>query len=1047
MIKKVLPSVDFVALEHEILEFWKNNKIFKELIKKNSNGPRWSFIDGPITANNPMGVHHAWGRTYKDIFHRYKAMHGFRTRYQNGFDCQGLWVEVEVEKELGFKSKRDIEKYGIERFVNKCKERVGKYSKIQTEQSIRLGYWMDWENSYYTMSDENNYTIWLFLKRCHENGWIYKGHDVMPWCTRCGAALSEHEIATEGYKELTHTSVTLRFTLLNREKEYILVWTTTPWTLTSNTAAAVHPDKKYLKVRQGNEIYYLIEGRQEKVLKGEYIIEGSIPGKEMLGWTYNGPFDDLPVQSDVKHIIIPWEEISETEGTGIVHIAPGCGQEDHELSIEHNLSVIAPLDEFGNYINGFGWLTGQNVDDILRPILKDLEEKGIKYSEDEYTHRYPICWRHGTELVFRLVDEWFIAMDGVREKMMDVTRKIRWIPEYGMNHELDWLHNMHDWMISKKRYWGLALPIFECESCGNITVIGSKEELKERAVEGWKKFEGNSPHRPWIDAVKISCEKCGSKVSRIPDVGNPWLDAGIVPYSTLHYTTDKAYWQEWFPAELICESLPGQFRNWFYSLLAMSTVLENCEPSKTVFGHALVKDEYGNDMHKSTGNAIWFEDAAEKMGVDVMRWLYTAHNPVNNLNFGYSVAKEVRKRLITIWNSYSFFATYAELDKYSPERHKVNKEDLSDLDLWLLARLNLLFKDVECEYGSYAVEKAMKHIDLFLEDLSNWYIRRSRRRFWKSDDDTDKWSAYQTLYTALKGLIHILAPVIPFITEAIYQNLVRGLEPDAPISVHLGRFPEADESYIDEVLLKKVNSVVRIVSLGRAARNKANLKVRQPLQKIIVKLPDDQEPEALKDLSNQILEELNVKSIEIVGDDSFLTNYIIKPNFAVLGSKYAKYIGGIRKIVQNLEPSKVSKKLESGGLVEISLSDKKLYLSNEDLIIERRDAEGYSVAIDSDYTVAVDTKLTKELIREGIVRDFVRHIQTMRKEADFRVEDRIIVASGSTETLSKALSEHLDYFKTETLAIDVENTYRPGEFDKEVKICGDKIHIGISRIK
>jgi len=1047
VIKKVPPTVDFIALEHEILKFWEDNGVFKKLVEKNSNGPKWSFIDGPITANNPMGVHHAWGRTYKDIFHRYKAMHGFRTRYQNGFDCQGLWVEVEVEKELGFKSKRDIEKYGIERFVEKCKERVRKYSKIQTEQSIRLGYWMDWENSYYTMSDENNYTIWLFLKRCHENGWIYKGHDVMPWCTRCGAALSEHEIATEGYKELTHTSVTLRFPLLNRDKEYILIWTTTPWTLTSNTAAAVHPEKKYLKVRQNNKMYYLINGRQEEVLKGDYTIEGSITGKEMLGWTFNGPYDELPVQSNVKHVIIPWEEISETEGTGIVHIAPGCGQEDHELSFEHNLSVIAPLDEFGNYIDGFGWLTGQNVDNVLRPILKDLEEKGIKYSEEAYTHRYPICWRHGTELVFRLVDEWFIAMDGVREKMMDITRKIRWIPEYGMNHELDWLSNMHDWMISKKRYWGLALPIYECESCGNITVIGSKEELKERAVEGWEKFEGNSPHRPWVDTVKINCEKCGAKVSRIPDVGNPWLDAGIVPYSTLHYIMNRAYWQDWFPAELICESLPGQFRNWFYSLLAMSAVLENHEPSKVVFGHALVKDENGKDMHKSAGNAIWFDDAAEKMGVDVMRWLYAAHNQVNNLNFGYSIAKEVRKHLITIWNSYSFFATYAELDKYSPEKHKVNREDLSDLDLWLLARLNLLFKDIECEYGNYAVDKVMKHIDLFLQDLSNWYIRRSRRRFWKSEDDKDKWGAYQTLYTALKGLIHVLAPVIPFATEAIYQNLVRGLEPDTPMSIHLSKFPEADESYIDEALLKKIDSIVRIVGLGRAARNKANLKIRQPLQKIIVKLPDDQEPEALKVLSNQILEELNVKFIEIVEDDSFLTNYIIKPNFAVLGSKYAKYIGEIRRIVQDLESAEVAKKLETGGTVEISLSDRKVYLSSEDLIIERRDVEGYSVVFDSDYTVAIDTKLTDGLIKEGIVRDFVRHIQTMRKEADFRVEDRIMVASDFTSILSEALNEHIDYFKTETLAINVENTYNPGEFDKEVKIGGSKIHVGISRIK
>ncbi|HCK98970.1 MAG TPA: isoleucine--tRNA ligase, partial [Candidatus Marinimicrobia bacterium] len=549
-----------------MLDFWGENQIFRKLIEKNAKGPKWSFIDGPITANNPMGVHHAWGRTYKDIFQRYKAMNGFRTRYQNGFDCQGLWVEVEVEKELGFKSKTDIEEYGIENFVNKCKERVYKYSKIQTEQSIRLGYWMDWDNSYYTMSDENNYTIWLFLKKCHEKGWIYKGHDVMPWCTRCGAALSEHEIATEGYREMTHTSITVRFPLDGRDNEYLLVWTTTPWTLTSNTAAAVHPEKFYLKIKQGDNIYYLIEGRQEVVINGDYTIEGKLSGKDMLGWTYRGPFDELPAQKDVRHIVIPWEEISEEEGTGIVHIAPGCGQEDHELGMQYDLGIIAPLDEFGNYIEGFDWLSGRNVSDINKDIFKNLEEKGFHYRRDAYKHRYPICWRHGTELVFRLVDEWFISMDGVRQAMMDVTRKIRWIPEYGMQHELDWLKNMHDWMISKKRYWGLALPIYECNSCGNLTVIGSKQELKERAVEGWAEFEGNSPHRPWVDAVKIKCEKCGEIVSRVVDVGNPWLDAGIVPFSTIHYTTDKKYWEEWFPADFICESLPGQFRNWFYSL-------------------------------------------------------------------------------------------------------------------------------------------------------------------------------------------------------------------------------------------------------------------------------------------------------------------------------------------------------------------------------------------------------------------------------------------------------------------------------------------------
>jgi len=1046
VIKKVPNTVDFVALEHEILKFWEEKQMFKKLVIQNAQGPKWSFLDGPITANNPMGVHHAWGRTYKDIFQRYKAMNGFRTRYQNGFDCQGLWVEVEVEKELGFKSKTDIEAYGIEKFVDFCKARVRKYSKIQTEQSIRLGYWMDWDNSYYTMSDENNYTIWLFLKKCHEHGWIYKGHDVMPWCTRCGAALSEHEIATEGYKELTHTSVTVKFPLINRPGESLLVWTTTPWTLTSNTAAAVHPDLTYLKIRQGDEILYLVEGRENEVVKGEFNIEDKIAGKEMLGWTFRGPFDDLPTQANVKHIVIAWEEISATDGTGIVHIAPGCGQEDFDLGKINNLSVLAPLDEFGNYLEGFGWLSGRNVDGVSKDIIKDLETKGIKYRADSYTHRYPICWRHGTELIFRLVDEWFIAMDGARQAMMDVTGKIRWIPDYGLQHELDWLRNMHDWMISKKRYWGLALPIFECQACGEITVIGSREELKEKAVEGWEQFEGHSPHRPWIDYVKIACPKCGAKVSRIPDVGNPWLDAGIVPYSTLHYTTDHAYWEEWFPAEFICESLPGQFRNWFYSLLAMSTVLENRAPFLTILGHALVKDEKGQDMHKSAGNAIWFDEAAEKMGVDVMRWLYADHNPFNNLNFGYNVAQDFRKHLITLWNSYSFFATYAELDGFSPEKHKVAPQNLSELDRWLSARLTQLIRIAREGMDDYNVARVMKGLDDFLEVLSNWYIRRSRRRFWKSANDQDKWSAYQTLYQALKGLILILAPVTPFITEKIYQNLVRELEPSAPESIHLAQYPKVEAEY-DEALMQKIDTVIAIVSIGRAARNKANLKVRQPLARMLVKLPADMVPANLTNLTDQILEELNIKVLEFISDENQFIKFQIKPNFAQLGAKYGRRLGEIQQTLQKLNPAEVARRIEQGGAIELDLGYGKVFLTGNEIIIERQEIENFAAVESNGIIVILDTKLTPELLQEGLVRDFIRHVQTMRKEADFQVEDRIRVTFEAPADFTAAVYKHLDYFRNETLAREVAATFAMGEYEKELKIEGNKVRVSLNRIK
>ncbi|MBN2600611.1 MAG: class I tRNA ligase family protein, partial [Candidatus Marinimicrobia bacterium] len=568
---------------------------------------------------------------------------------------------------------------------------------------------------------------------------------------------------------------------------------------------------------------------------------------------------------------------------------------------------------------------------------------------------------------------------------------------------------------------------------------------KERAIAGWEEFEGNSPHRPWVDAVKIKCERCGAKVSRVEDVGNPWLDAGIVPYSTLHYTTDHDYWNEWFPAEFICESLPGQFRNWFYSLLAMSTVLENKEPFQTILGYALVKDEKGDDMHKSAGNAIWFDDAAEKMGVDVMRWMYVDHNPVSNLNFGYALAKDVRKQMITLWNSYSFFATYAELDKYTPGDHKVDYHQLSELDRWLLARLNLLIREVRDKFDNYAPGRAMKLVDDFLEVLSNWYIRRSRRRFWKSEDDSDKWGAYQTLYTALKSLVQILAPVIPFITDAIYQNLVRSLEPDAPISIHLSEYPVCNDDQIDAAIIARTDAIIKIVGMGRAARNKSNLKVRQPLQKVMIKLPSDISADSLADLSDQILEELNIKTVEYIRDDRALASYVVKPNFATLGVKYGKALGEIRSAIAELSADEMAQKIEKGGTVEIQLKENRVFLTAEDLLIERQDADGISVVFEGEYTVAVDTVLTRDLINEGYVRDLIRQVQTMRKDADFKVEDRISVSCETTEKINSAMNQFSEYFKRETLATDLEYQFSSGEIDREFMIDGNKVRVSITR--
>ena len=860
MFKPVSSKVDFPALEREVLAWWHQTGMMQKYLHHNDDAEkRFSFIDGPITANNPMGAHHAWGRTYKDLYQRYKTMQGFKQRYQNGFDGQGLWIEVEVERELGFKSKRDIEAYGIDNFVELCKERVRRFAAIQTEQSIRLGYWMDWDNSYHTMSDENNYTIWHFLGVCHQRGWLYQGTDVMPWCPRCGTGLSEHEIVTEGYKELVHPGLFVKFPIEGRDAESLLVWTTTPWTLSSNVAAAVNPEMIYAKVRHGEETLHLAKSLLS-VLNGEYQVLAELPGKELVGLRYRGPFDELPVQKGVQHRVVSWDEVTEDEGTGIVHIAPGAGKEDFLLGKEFGLATIAPLDESGDFVEGFDWLTGRNVAEVNEPIFDSLRQKGILYHVVQYTHRYPVCWRCDTQLVFRLVDEWFISMDELRHLIAEVTRKIRWIPEFGLERELDWLRNMDDWMISKKRYWGLALPIYTCE-CGHFEVIGSETELQERAVEGWDEFQGHSPHRPWVDAVKVRCPQCGRTVSRIKDVGNPWLDAGIVPFSTLNYRHDRDYWGDWFPADWVSESFPGQFRNWFYSLLTMSTALEGQEPFRAVFSYALMRDEKGEDMHKSKGNAIWFEDAAEKMGVDAMRWVFTRHNPAANINFGYGTADEVRRRfLIPLWNVYSFFVTYANLDGFNPATAQP-VDTFADLDWWIISELNSLVADVTTALDDYDTAEAGRRMEEFVELLSNWYVRRSRRRFWKSESDQDKVSAYKTLYTCLATFIRLLAPFTPFLAEEMYQNMVVSVDSDAPESVHLTDFPIADRSLIDRKLSEAMRLAMQLARLGRAARQKAGIRVRQPLADIRYRAKAGEAKPLPASLADELKEELNVASV------------------------------------------------------------------------------------------------------------------------------------------------------------------------------------------
>lgn len=882
--KKVSQKVDFSKLERQILEYWDKHHILAKYLTKNQKAEKkFRFLDGPITANGPMGVHHAWGRTYKDLWQRFYNMMGYQQRFQNGFDNQGLWVEVSVEKELGFKNKKDIEDFGIANFVNKCKERTLHFAKVLTEHSRRLGYFMDWDHSYYTLSDENNYAIWHYLKTIHEKGWLYKGRDSVPWCPRCGTAISQHEILTEEYQELTHKAVYLKYPIVGRENEYLLVWTTTPWTLLSNVAVAVNPDLEYQGLEVGGDVLWFAADtyeRLKKILLGVNlsgkVAKGKLSskvGREIVGWFYEGPYDDLPAVKKAKevkpstfHKIVPSQDlVTAEEGTGLVHIAPGAGEEDFDLAQKENLAVIASIDESANYLEGFGKFTGKNAKDDPNLVLNDLKSKGFVFKIENYTHRYPICWRCKTELVWRVVDEWYIAMDRqdpqtgktYRELMKQVIKDISWIPKWGYERELDWLNNMADWLISKKRYWGLALPIWECQKCKNFEVIGSKEELKNETVSGWDKFEGNSPHRPWVDEIKIKCSKCGEVIGRVADVGNPWLDAGIVPFSTLKYFEDRNFWREWFPADFVTESFPGQFKNWFYSLIAMSTGLVNLAPLKNLLGHGLVRDEKGEEMHKSKGNAIEFDEAAEKIGVDVMRWLYLRTKPENNVNFGYHQADEIRRLyFLRLWNVYLFLTTYAKIDQWSPSQKQFTSTQV--LDRWIVSRFNNCLAQVTKALDGLTTKRfdaaqAAADAESFIDDLSNWYVRRIRDRVGPTaEDGQDKNDAYQTLWLVLVQFSQLLAPIVPFVSEEIYRNLT-GEE-----SVHLAPWPKVNNKLIDNSLEKEMVLAREIVEAAHSRRKVVGLKVRQPLASLVYQASQKLSGEVEK----VIAAEINVKRVE-----------------------------------------------------------------------------------------------------------------------------------------------------------------------------------------
>ncbi|HEX5014592.1 MAG TPA: class I tRNA ligase family protein [Candidatus Limnocylindrales bacterium] len=1075
MFRSVSTKPDLVAQEHELLARWREGRTFDRLRAQNAGGPRWSFLDGPITANNPMGVHHAWGRTYKDLFCRYNAMLGKNQRWQNGFDCQGLWVEVNVERDLGFTSKRDIEAFGIAEFVSLCKQRVLTYAARQTEQSIRLGMWMNWDDpdelrrlrdalaedpsqavtiqgpdgpltdtaemlvgrlghpelggSYFTFSNENNDLIWWFLAECHRRGWIYKGHDSMPWCPRCGTGLSQMEM-NEGYKDREDPGLTVRFPLVDRPGEALLVWTTTPWTLAANVAAAVHPDQRYALIRQDDGRFWIGKGVLDRAVVGPFAVEDEKTGSELVGWNYTGPFDDLPAVSDAfdkagyRHRVVPWDEVGEDEGTGIVHIAPGAGAEDYQLGKSLGLPIIGPIDEDGRYYDGFAWLSRNAAPQVADDIVDDLERRGFFYHLEPYTHRYPHCWRCETPLLFRLVDEWFISMGPVYDKprdqltkeevdaslryqIMEVVDQIRWIPEFGYDRELDWLLNMHDWMISKKRYWGLALPIYDCAACGAIEVIGGRSELKERAIEGWDAFEGHTPHRPFVDAVKIACASCGEPVSRIADVGNPWLDAGIVPFSTLHFREDPDYWRQWYPADFVTESFPGQFRNWFYSMLAMGTVLRREPPYKTLFGYATLFGEDGRPMHKSWGNAIEFDEAAERMGVDVMRWMYASARPEDNILFGWHTADEARRELLVLWNAYAFFVTYARLAGWGPGVGAPPVAERSPMDRWILSRAAGLSAEAGARLTDYDARGATRRISTFIEDLSTWYVRLSRKRFSRNEDEADRAAAFATLHLALVTVARVLAPILPFISESMYLNLVTSVDAAAPDSVHLTRWPAEELAPLrDERLEAAMETARSAVELARTLRGTAGIRVRQPLATMWIALPGGDLPErdALLDL---VRDEVNVRSVELIGDESDLVDRRVKPLLPKIGKRLGSAIPAVMAAArENIVEIHADGSVTLGGQT----------LAADEVEILATPRPGTVVAADEGLVVVLDTELTPELIAEGDAREIQRAIQDLRKDAALELDDRIDVwLDGAAD----AVRGHLDGVAAEVLADSV----------------------------
>ena len=1039
MYKKVSTDMNFVEREKQVEKFWEDNQIFEKSMKVREGNPSYVFYDGPPTANGKPHIGHVETRVIKDMIPRYRTMKGYQVPRKAGWDTHGLPVELEVEKKLGLDGKDQIEKYGVEPFIEQCKESVWKYEGMWEDFSHTVGFWADMKNPYVTYHNDYIESEWWALKEIWKKGLLYEGHKIVPYCPRCGTPLSSHEVA-QGYKDVKERSAVVRFKVKG-EDAYILAWTTTPWTLPSNVALCVNPDEDYVKVTSKGYTYYMAAALVDTVLgEGAEILE-HYQGKDLEFKEYEPlfPYAEKRIGNKKAYYVVCDTYVTLTDGTGVVHIAPAFGEDDSKVGHRYDLPFVQLVNEKGEMTEETPW-AGTFCKKADMAVLQALEDKDLLFDAPLFEHSYPHCWRCDTPLIYYARETWFIRMTAVKEDLIRNNNTINWIPEsIGKGRFGDWLENVQDWGLSRNRYWGTPLPVWQCE-CGHQDCIGSIEELKEKADNCPDDIE---LHRPYIDAVTIKCPKCGKEMRRVPEVIDCWFDSGSMPFAQHHYPFEnKETFEKQFPAQFISEAV-DQTRGWFYSLLAISTLLFNKAPYENVIVLGLVQDENGQKMSKSKGNAVDPFDALQTYGADAIRWyFYTSSAPWLPSRFaGKTVVEGQRKFMGTLWNTYAFFVLYANIDNFDATKYSLEYDKLAVMDKWLLSRLESTVKAVDDNLANYRIPEAAKALQSFVDDMSNWYVRRSRERFWAKGMEQDKINAYMTLYTALVTVAKAAAPMIPFMTEDIYQNLVKSIDASAPESIHLCDFPEVHENWIDPKMEEDMADLLEIVVMGRAARNTANIKNRQPIGTMYVK-SEFQLSEFYKEI---IEDELNVKEVVFKDDIADFISYSFKPQMRTVGPKYGKLLNKIKTVLSELDGNKAMAELKSTGELKLDIDGQEIVLLEEDLLIDMAQMEGYVSESDHTITVVLDTNLTPELIEEGFVRELVSKIQTMRKEAGFEVMDKIRVYAKDNDKIVSIMKNHGDEIKSEVLAEEIVTGETKG-YEKEWNINSEKVTMAVERI-